>query len=75
MTITICDMWSRDTEAQQIMWAKYNKMMAKNEFPKPNFKGFMANSAQANLNVARIVYGFGDSSIRIVDEECTYLFH
>jgi hypothetical protein len=50
-------------------------MMAKNEFPKPNFKGFMANSAQANLNVARIVYGFGDSSIRIVDEECTYLFH
>jgi hypothetical protein len=28
--------------------------------PNPNFKGFMAGSAQANWNVVQIVYGCGD---------------
>jgi hypothetical protein len=45
MTIVICDMQSKDTETQQIMWAKLNETMLKHRFPKLNFKGFMANSA------------------------------
>ncbi len=35
----------------------------------------MANNAQANWNVVRVVYGFGDPSIKMVDKECTCLFH
>jgi hypothetical protein len=30
------------------MWIKLNEMMLKHGFPKPNFKGFMANIAHAN---------------------------
>jgi len=48
MNIVICDMKSKDTEAQQIMWTKLNETMLKNGFPKPKFKGFMANNTQAN---------------------------
>jgi hypothetical protein len=29
--------------------------MLKHGFPKPNFKGFMADNAQANLNAIKIV--------------------
>jgi 5'(3')-deoxyribonucleotidase len=47
------------------MWTKLNETML----------GFMADSAQANWNVIKIVYGYGDPSIRMVDIECTYLFH
>jgi hypothetical protein len=57
------------------MLTKLNEMMLRHEFPKPNFKGFMANNAQANWNVVKIVYGFQDPSIRMVDKEHTCLFH
>jgi thymidylate kinase len=30
------------------MWRKLNKLMRENSMEKPNFKGFMANSARAN---------------------------
>jgi len=53
MNIVICDMKSKDTEAQQIMWTKLNETMLKNGFPKPKFKGFMANNTQANWNVIK----------------------
>ncbi len=52
-----------------------NEMMLKNMFPKSNFKGFMANGAQVNWNIVRIVYGSRDFSIRMVDKEHTCLFH
>jgi hypothetical protein len=42
---------------------------------KTNFKGFMVDSTQVSWNIIIIVYGFGNPSIRMVDEECTYLFH
>jgi hypothetical protein len=57
------------------MWTKLNETMLKHGFPKPNLKGFMVNNTQANWNIARIVYGSGDPSIRMVDKECTCLFH
>lgn len=35
----------------------------------------MAYSAQVNQNVVKMVYGFGDATIRMVDKERTCLFH
>jgi hypothetical protein len=35
----------------------------------------MVDSAQANWNAIKIVYGFGDLSIKMVEKECTCLFH
>jgi hypothetical protein len=49
--------------------------MLKHGFPKPKFKGFMANNTQANWNAIKIVYGFGDLYVMMVDKKCTYLFH
>jgi hypothetical protein len=57
------------------MWTKLNEMMLKHKFPKANFKIFMANNAQANWNIVKIVYGFEDPYVRMVDKERTYLFH
>ncbi len=59
MTIIICDMLFEDTKAQQIIYTKLNETMLKHKLPKPNFKGFMVNNAQANWNAIKIVYGYG----------------
>jgi hypothetical protein len=45
MTITVCDMQSKDMKVQCIMWRKLNNLMRKNGVENPNFKGFMADSA------------------------------
>jgi hypothetical protein len=50
MTIVICDMQSEDTKVQCIMWRELNDLMAKNGVENTNFKGFMADSAQAHWN-------------------------
>ncbi len=75
LTIAICDMQSKDTEAQQLMWTKLNETMLKHKFPKPTFKGFMANNAQANQNMVKIVDGSRDPFVKMVDKDCTCLFH
>jgi hypothetical protein len=75
MTIAICDRESKDTKVQQIMWTKLNETMLKHEFPKPNYKGFMANKAQANWNAIKIVYGFRHLFVKMVEKACTYFFH
>ncbi len=64
MTIVTCDMQSKDIKAEQKLWTKLNESMLKHGFPKPNFKGFMADSTQANQNGIKIVY-----------KKCTCLFH
>ncbi len=43
MTIAVCDLRSKNIDAQCLMWQKLNKVMAKNGVAHPNFKGFMAN--------------------------------
>jgi hypothetical protein len=43
--------------------------------PKPKFKGFMADSAQANWNIVRVIYDSGDATIPMKDQERTCLFH
>jgi hypothetical protein len=50
MTIAIYDMQLEDTKGQCIMWREPNDLMAKNSIENTNFKGFMADSAQANWN-------------------------
>jgi light-regulated signal transduction histidine kinase (bacteriophytochrome) len=49
--------------------------MLKHGFPKPKFKGFMVENAQANWNVIRIVYNYGDPSFRMINKEHTCMFH
>jgi hypothetical protein len=48
MTIAVCDMQSKDAAAQMVLWKNLNDVMARHGIPKPKFKGFMADSAQAN---------------------------
>ena len=75
MSIAVCDMQSEDVEAQKLMWMSLNKVMAQHGTPKPNFKGFMADSAQANWNAVRIIYGSGDPTVKMVDRERSCLLH
>jgi hypothetical protein len=56
------------------MWRKFNETMLKHEFPKLDLKGFMADNTQANWNAIKIVYGSGDTYVRMIDKECTCLF-
>jgi hypothetical protein len=75
MTITVCDMQSEDMKAQYIMWRELNDLMAKNGVENTNFKGFMADSTQANWNAVRIVYGSGDPKVPMENRERTCLLH
>lgn len=43
--------------------------------PNINFKGFMANSGQANCNMVKMICGDGDSNLPMVACEHTCLFH
>jgi hypothetical protein len=63
MTIAVCDMQAKDVVAQSVLWKNLNVVVAKHGVPKPKFKGFMADSAQANWNVVRVIYGSGDAAI------------
>jgi hypothetical protein len=75
MTKAVCDMQLEDTKVQCIMWRELNDLMAKNNVKNTNFKGFMVDSAQANWNAVRIVYGSGDPKVPIENRECTCLLH
>jgi hypothetical protein len=57
------------------MWRELNNLMAKNGIENTNFKGFMADSAQANWNAVRIVYGSGDPKVPMENRERTCLLH
>jgi hypothetical protein len=43
--------------------------MVRHGVPEPKFKGFMADSAQANWNAVRVIYGSGDATIPMKDQE------
>ncbi len=75
MTIACCDFQSEDKDAQVLFWHNLNHVMARHGIPKPYFKGFMADSAQANWNAVRIVYGSGDPKVSIDGRERTCYFH
>ena len=75
MTISCYDFQSEDKDAQVIFWNNLNHVMRRHRIPMPQFRGFMANSAQANWNAVRIVYGSGDSKVPIKGREKTCYFH
>jgi hypothetical protein len=75
MTIVVCDMHSEDAAAQSVLWKNLNDVMAKYGIPEPKFKGFIADSAQTNWNAIRVIYGSGDATIPMKDQESTCLFH
>jgi hypothetical protein len=75
MTIAVCDIQSEDMKVQCIMWRELNDLMAKNGVENTNFKGFMADNAQANWNAIRIVYGSGDPKVPMENREHTCLLH
>jgi hypothetical protein len=69
MTIVLCDMQLEDRKVQCILWRELNNLMRKNGVENPNFKGFMADSAQANWNAVQIVYGNGDAKVPMENRE------
>ena len=75
MTVALCDMQSEDAEAQELFWTNLNKVMLENGVEETNFKGFMADSAQANWHAVRKIYGNGDPQARMDNRERTCLFH
>ena len=75
MTIASCDMQSEDCDAQIVFWKNLNAVMERNGVVHTNFKGFMADSAQANWNAVRVIYGNGKKEDRMDDRERTCQFH
>ncbi len=49
--------------------------MGRNGVEAPQFQGFMADSAQANWNAVRIIYGSGDPKVHMEGHERTCYFH
>ena len=75
MTIACCEFQSEDKDAQVLFWHNLNQVMAWHGIPHPNFIGFMANSAQANWKVVRIVYVSRDPKVLMEGRERTCYFH
>ena len=75
ITISCCDFQSEDKDTQVIFWNNLNHVMRRHGIPMPQFRGFMADSAQANWNAVRIVYGSGDPKVPIEGRERTCYFH
>lgn len=75
MTIAYCDMQSKDCTVQVLFWTNLNSVVRRHGVQDIQFKGFMADSAQANWNAVRIVYGSGDISEPMPNRERTCLFH
>jgi hypothetical protein len=75
MTIAICDMQSEKADAQERVWLSMLIVLETHSVINVNFKGFMCDSAHANFNVVRVIFGSGDPSIPMVNKERTCLFH
>ena len=75
LTIAYYDMQSKDGAIQTFFWKYLNVVMIMNGVPNVDFKGFMADGAQANWNAVRMIYGDDDPSLPMVARESTCLFH
>jgi predicted 2-oxoglutarate/Fe(II)-dependent dioxygenase YbiX len=58
-----------------VLWKNLNDVMARHGVHESKFKGFMADSAQAKWNAVRVIYGTGDATIPMKDQERTCLFY
>ena len=70
-----CDIESEDFDAHIVFWKNLNVVMKRNGVVKPNFKGFMAASAQAKWNAIWVIYGNKEKEDRVDDRERTCQFH
>lgn len=75
MTITVCDMQSKDAAAQSVLQKNLNAVLARHGISESKFKGFMVDCAQTNQNVVQVVYESGDVAIPMKDKERICLFH
>ena len=75
MMICVCDMKSEMAEHQKQMWRSLLEVMARHGYQRVEFYGFMANSAQANFNAVREIFGSSDKTIPIAGKEHTCQFH
>lgn len=75
MTIAICDMQSEDADSQCLLWFSMINLMKNHGLSNINFKGFMADSAQANFIGVRRVFGSGNPKEPIQGGERTCGFH
>ena len=57
------------------MWHSLLQVMEVHGYSNITFKGFMADSAQANFNAVRIVFGSRDPKIPMENRERTCQFH
>jgi hypothetical protein len=62
---------SEDIDAQMVSWKTLNAVMERHDVERPYFKGFMADSAHANWNAVRVVYGNSKKEDRMDDREKT----
>lgn len=75
LTIACCEFQCEDTSTQVLFWQNLNAVAIRNGVLNPNFAGFMADTAQANWNAVRIVYGTGKAEDKMVERERTCDFH
>ena len=75
MTICVCDMMCEMVDAQEHMWLSILALLRKHGLENVNFKGFMADNAQANFNAIKCIFGSGDKNIPMERKERTYQFH
>ena len=75
MTICVCDMKSESAEHQKQMWRSLLAVMEKHSILNVNFCGFMADSAHANFNAVREIFGSGDKSQPMENKDRTCLFY
>jgi len=64
-----------DCVVQVLFWKNLNLVVEWNGVRETQFKGFMADSVQANWNAVRIVYGSGDILDPMPNQEQICLFH
>lgn len=71
--IACYDMLYEDATKYSILWEHINFVMPDNGVPNVNFKGFMEDSAQANYNVVKKIYGDGEPTLSMIKDECPCL--
>ena len=63
MTICVCDMMCKMADAQEQMWLSMLALLKQHGLEDVNFKGFMADSAYANFNAIRRIFGSSNKNI------------
>ena len=74
LTIACYDIQFEDGVAQTLFWENLNSVMSENRVLNNNFKGFMADNAQANWNAVQKIYGVGNPSLPMMGHERTCLW-